>query len=67
MNEWSLSQFKDQCDSINSQLSNVQLPNVLVFDSEIKKNILTILKAKEEIKIVFAGVYYSFAKNVPAG
>ena len=30
MNEWSLSQFKDQCDSINSQLNNAQLPNILV-------------------------------------
>ena len=44
INEWSLSQFKDQCDSINSQLNNAQLPNILVFDSEIKKEYIDNLK-----------------------
>ena len=51
MNEWSLSQFKDQCDSINSQLNNAQLPNILVFDSEIKKEYIDNLKGKRGDKM----------------
>ena len=45
-NEWSLNQFKNQCDSINNQLSQLKLPNVLTFDNEITKEYIDNLKGK---------------------
>lgn len=45
-NEWSLNQFKNQCDSINNQLSQLKLPNVLTFDNEIMKEYIDNLKGK---------------------
>jgi len=45
-NEWSLNEFKQQCDTINKQLSQLQLPSVLSFDPEIKKEYINNLKGK---------------------
>ena len=45
-NEWSLNQFKNQCDSINSQLAQSELPKILTFESEIKKEYIDNLKGK---------------------
>ena len=51
MNEWDLKQFKSYCDSVNILLENENLPKVLAFDNNIKKEYLDNLKGKKGDKL----------------
>tara|TARA_B100001093_G_scaffold160608_1_gene152936 strand:+ start:192 stop:4415 length:4224 start_codon:yes stop_codon:yes gene_type:complete len=51
MNEWDLYDFKSHCDSVNTLLSEKQLPKLLSFDSEIKKEYLNNLEGKKGDKM----------------
>jgi hypothetical protein len=51
MNEWDLSEFRSYCDSVNTILENQNLPPVLSFNSEVKKEYLNNLKGKKGDKL----------------
>ena len=51
MNEWALYQFKGQCDTINLELLNKNLPKVLSFKDEITKGYIDNLKGKRGDKL----------------
>ena len=51
MNEWALYQFKGQCDTINLELLNKNLPKVLSFEDEITKGYIDNLKGKRGDKL----------------
>jgi len=51
MNEWALYQFKGQCDTINLELLNKNLPKVLSFQDEITKGYIDNLKGKRGDKL----------------
>ena len=51
MNEWDLYDFKSHCDSVNTLFTQKKLPNLLSFDSEIKKEYLNNLEGKKGDKM----------------
>ena len=52
MNEWNLSEFQTYCDSVNNLLKNQNLPEVLSFNSEVKKEYLDNLKGKMTATVI---------------
>ena len=51
IDEWGLSQFREQCDSINNTLAKNNLPKVLSFSNEVKKEYLNIKEGKKGDKL----------------
>ena len=54
MNEWDLNEFRNQCDTINKEFISLQLPNILSFESTIKKGYIDNLKGKRGDKLFLA-------------
>ena len=52
VNEWDLNEFRNQCDTINKEFVSLQLPNILSFESTIKKGYIDNLKGKRGEKLV---------------
>ena len=51
VNEWDLNEFRTQCDTINKEFVSLQLPNILSFESTIKKGYIDNLKGKKGDKL----------------
>ena len=51
VNEWDLNEFRNQCDTINKEFVSLQLPNILSFESTIKKGYIDNLKGKRGDKL----------------
>ncbi|MEK9619983.1 MAG: DUF2723 domain-containing protein, partial [Flavobacteriales bacterium] len=51
VNEWDLNEFRNQCDTINKEFNSFQLPNILSFESTIKKGYIDNLKGKRGDKL----------------
>jgi MFS family permease len=54
VNEWDLNEFRNQCDSINKEFNSFQLPNILSFESTVKKGYIDNLKGKKGDKLFLA-------------
>ena len=54
VNEWDLNEFRNQCDTINKEFVSLQLPNILSFESTIKKGYIDNLKGKRGDKLFLA-------------